>query len=158
MNNYLKTLLKDPKIPIVFDYDGVLFEARWYETRINMRGETDEILYEAMKRGENLKTAPIPFMVDWVATVPNDKFVLSHMHNEIEYDNKKRQIAEFYPSIHLENVIMATSSPDKIPHLHRILDRYGSFIYIDDNHPALIRFENHFDDRAKFFHVSSLYV
>lgn len=158
MNKYLKNLLEDVNIPVVFDYDGVLFEARWYEERINMRNETDELLLEAMKRGENLKTAPIGFMLDWVKTLKNDLFVLSFMHNDIEYSNKKRQVAEFYPSIPEGNVIMATSPENKIIHLEKIREQYGSFIYIDDNHPALMRYENHFGDECKFFHVSSLYV
>ena len=158
MNKYLKNLLEDGNIPVVFDYDGVLFEARWYEERINMRDETDELLLEAMKRGENLKTAPIGFMLDWVKNLKNDLFVLSFMHNDIEYSNKKRQVAEFYPSIPESNVIMATSPENKIIHLEKIREQYGSFIYIDDNHPALMRYENHFGDECKFFHVSSLYV
>jgi len=158
MNKYLKNLLEDGNIPVVFDYDGVLFEARWYEERINMRDETDELLLEAMKRGENLRTAPIGFMLDWVKTLKNDLFVLSFMHNDIEYSNKKRQVAEFYPSIPEGNVIMATSPENKIIHLEKIREQYGSFIYIDDNHPALMRYENHFGDECKFFHVSSLYV
>ena len=44
MNHYLKHLIKDKRIPIVFDYDGVLFEGRWYEERINMPNETEEKL------------------------------------------------------------------------------------------------------------------
>ena len=158
MNAYLKKLLENKDIPVVFDYDGVLFEARWYEERINMRDETDELLLEAMKRGENLRTAPIGFMLGWVPELKNDLYVLSFMHNDIEYANKKRQIEEFYPSIPVRNVIMATSPENKIAHLEQIRDRYGSFIYIDDNHPALMIYENHFRDECKFFHVSSLYV
>ena len=36
MNKYLEKCLKE-NMPVIFDYDGVLFEARWYEERINMR-------------------------------------------------------------------------------------------------------------------------
>ena len=158
MNKYLTGTIEDPKIPVVFDYDGVLFEARWYEERINMRNETEELLYEAMKRGENLRTAPIPFMTEWVKTLENDLYVLSYMHNDIEYSNKKKQIAQYYPRIPEKNVLMATSPENKIVHLQKILDRYGAFVYIDDNHPALMKYENHFGDECKFFHVSSLYV
>ena len=158
MNSYLKRLIEDKDIPVVFDYDGVLFEARWYEERINMRDETEELLLAAMERGENLRTAPIGFMVDWVRTLGNDLYVLSYMHNKIEYENKKKQVAEFYPEIPTEHVIMATSPEDKTVHLEKIRSKYGSFIYIDDTHPALMKYENHFGDECKFFHVSSLYV
>ena len=158
MNNYLNKLIEDNSRPVVFDYDGVLFEARWYEERINMRDETEELLLEAMKRGENLRTAPIGFMVDWVKTLKNDLYVLSYMHNEIEYSNKKKEISEFYPIIPEEHVLMATSPENKIVHLEDIREKYGSFIYIDDNHPALMKYENHFGDECKFFHVSSLYI
>ena len=105
MNNYLNKLIEDNSRPVVFDYDGVLFEARWYEERINMRDETDELLYEAMKRGENLVTAPIGFMTEWVNTLENDLYVLSFMHNDIEYANKKKEIAQFYPVIPEEHVL-----------------------------------------------------
>lgn len=158
MNSYLVELIKNKKTPVIFDYDGVLFEARWYEERINMRDETDELLYEAMKRGENLVTAPIGFMTEWVNILENDLYVLSFMHNDIEYANKKKEIAQFYPVIPEEHVLMATSPENKIVHLTKILEQYGSFIYIDDNHPALMKYENHFGDECKFFHVSSLYV
>ena len=55
MNQYLKKCIS-AGMPIIFDYDGVLFEARWYKERINMRNETEEMLIESMKRGENLRT------------------------------------------------------------------------------------------------------
>ncbi len=160
MNSYLKELVSNENTPIVFDYDGVLFEARWYEKRINMPNETDEKLLESMKKGENLKTAPIPMMVDWVKTLKNPLFVLSHMHNEIEYEFKQEQIRKYYPNIPRNHVLMATSVEDKISRLKQIKNAswYDQIIYIDDNHQALIRFENYFDDTYKFFHVSSLYV
>ena len=97
-------------------------------------------------------------MMDWVKTLKNDLYVLSYMHNEIEYSFKKEQIQKFYPTIPVENVIMASSPENKIIHLEKIREEYGSFIYIDDNHPALIKYENYFDDKCKFFHISSLYV
>ena len=158
MNSYLLKIIEDINIPIVFDYDGVLFEARWYVDRINMPGETEELLLKAMQRGENLRTEPIGFMLDWVKDLKNDLYVLSYMHNDIEYSFKKQQIKEYYPVIPVENVIMATSPENKIIHLEKVLSKYGSFVYIDDNHPALIKYENHFGDECKFFHVSSLYV
>ncbi|MBO7424108.1 MAG: hypothetical protein J6U23_00375 [Clostridiales bacterium] len=158
MNRYLMKQIENPDIPIVFDFDGVLFEARWYEDRINMRGETPESLLKAMQRGENLRTEPISFMTDFVPTLKNDKFVLSRMHNDIEYSYKKEQISRYYPCIPLENVIMATSIDNKEVYLEQIRQKYGAFIYIDDTHQALMKFENDFDDNCKFFHVSSLYV
>ncbi len=159
MNKYLEKLAKNTKNPIVFDYDGVLFEARWYKERINMPGETDELLLAAMERGENLETKPMPFMVEWVKTLENPLFVLSHMHNDLEYNFKKSQIQKYYPSIPLDRVLMAKSPEDKIRYLEKIgKDIGGNVIYIDDTHPALIKFENYFDDTYKFFHVSSLYV
>ncbi len=158
MNRYLLEIIKDPEIPVVLDYDGVLFEARWYEERINMRDETPESLLAAMQRGENLETQPIGFMVDWVKTLRNDLYILSYMHNDIEYNYKLKQTARYYPCIPPEHVLMATSIENKIDHLERIRERYGSFIYIDDTHKALMMYENHFGDECKFFHVSSLYV
>ena len=158
MNKYLIEQINKPNMPIVFDYDGVLFEARWYEDRINMRGETPESLLAAMKRGENLKTDPIGFMTEWVPGLRNDIYILSRMHNNIELNYKKQQLAKFYPSIPQENIIMAISIEDKIIHLEKIREKYGAFIYIDDDHRALMNYENHFDDDCKFFHVSSLYV
>ena len=158
MNSYLKEQISNNSTPIVFDYDGVLFEARWYKERINMRDETDELLLEAMKRGENLDTAPMPFMLEFVKTLKNDLYVLSSMHNEIEYDYKKKQIGKYYPNIPVANVIMASSIDNKIVHLEKILKEYGSFIYIDDTHAALMKYESYFTDECKFFHVSSLYV
>lgn len=158
MNSYFKELISDTKTPVVFDYDGVLFEARWYKERINMRGETPESLLAAMQRGENLRTDPIGFMTDWVASLRNDLYILSYMHNDIEYTFKKQQVAKFYPCIPVEHVLMATSIDNKIVHLEKIREKYGRFIYIDDTHKALMMYENHFGDECKFFHVSSLYV
>ena len=81
------------------------------------------------------------------------------MHNEIEYNFKKQQIQKYYPLIPSDHVLMATSVEDKINKLKQIQkDNNNTVIYIDDNHPALIKFENYFDDTYKFFHVSSLYV
>lgn len=158
MNKYLEGLIKENTRPIIFDYDGVLFEARWYKDRINMRNETEEKLLESMKCGENLYTAPIPFMIDFVKKLNSNIFVLSHMHNDIEYKAKCEQISKYYPNIVQDHILKAPSSDDKIQILEWILKEYGPFIYIDDMHPALIKFENYFCDKCKFFHVSSLYV
>ena len=158
MNAYLQKLLDEQKMPVIFDYDGVLFEARWYEHRINMPNETEERLYEAMKRGENLHTKPIPFMSTVVKNIQTDMFVLSHIHNEIEYHTKCDQVEKYYPSIPRRNVLWAKSPEDKINFMEDIRRTYGPFICIDDTHPNLIMYENHFDESCKFFHVSSLYV
>lgn len=158
MNSYLKQLVSNKALPVIFDYDGVLFEARWYHSRINMPNETEAMLEMAHKRGENLKTTPLPPVMDWVKTLDNDLYVLSHMHTDIEYDFKKQQIARYYPNISSENVIRAKSPEDKLWHLEQLKDRYSGFIYIDDNHSLLIRMENHFDNCCKFFHASSLFV
>ena len=82
MNQYLTECIgKD--MPIIFDYDGVLFEARWYRTRINMPNETDVKLLKAMEKGENLYTEPIPFMIRFVESLKNQLYVLSHIHNAL---------------------------------------------------------------------------
>lgn len=159
MNKYLEKLLIKNELPVVFDYDGVLFEARWYKETINMRDETFESLLMANMVGENLDTKPISFMKKLVKEHKgNTYYVLSHMHNYIEYDFKRNQIGKYYPNIPVSHVLMATSVDNKTEHLEIIKKMYGGFIYIDDNHPNLMRFEDHFDDSCKFFHVSSLYV
>lgn len=160
MNKCLEKCIAQ-NMPIIFDYDGVLFEARWYEDRINMRDETEEKLVAAHKKGKNLYTAPIPMMQKWVASLNNELFVLSHIHDQIEYDYKCEQIEKFYPVIPRRRIMWAKSQDDKIPFLNDIRRLGGSFIYIDDSHSALIKFENYFDeysDECKFFHVSSLFV
>ena len=83
MNRYLQELLDSGSLPVIFDYDGVLFEARWYRTRINMPDETEEKLFSAMERGENLYTSPIPFMMELVPAIRSDIFVLSQSPNII---------------------------------------------------------------------------
>lgn len=158
MNQYLQELLNSGSLPVVFDYDGVLFEARWYRTRINMPKETEEKLFAAMQRGENLYTSPIPFLMELVPAIRSDIFILSHIHNRIEYEYKCGQIARYYPVIPRENILWAHSPESKTEYMQKIRGTYGGFIYIDDTHPNLVRFENAFDDRCKFFHVSSLYV
>ena len=157
MNKLLNKLFKE-NIPIVFDYDGVLFEARWYEDRINMRNETEEKLIQAMKNGKNLETQPILHLTEMLKNIKGELFVLSYMHNDIEYNFKKKQIDKYFPMIRQENILKADSIEDKIKYLEDIREKYGKFVYIDDNHAALIMYENHFDDECKFFHVSSLYV
>jgi len=159
MNKYLEKLLDENKLPVVLDYDGVLFEARWYKERINMPNETHKKLLEAYERGENLKSDPIPSVQEIVRKYKdNTYYVLSHMHGYVEYDFKKKQIEKYYPEIPVNRVIMATSVDNKIEHLDIIQKTHGAFIYIDDTHSSLIKFENTFDETCKFFHVSSLYV
>lgn len=159
MNSYLSKLIKENKLPIVIDYDGVLFEARWYKERINMPNETEEKLIAAHKRGECLNTKVISFMQNIIRENKDNKYyVLSHMHSNEEFEFKKKQIKKYYPEIPIENVLYATSVENKIDYLKKIKEQYGAFIYIDDTHPSLIMFENYFDTDCKFFHVSSLYV
>ena len=97
-------------------------------------------------------------MMNFVKSLDNKLYVLSHMHNEIEYEFKCRQIEKYYPKIPTDRVLWVHSPEDKIRFMEDIKKKDGSFIYIDDTHPALIMFENYFDDSCKFFHVSSLYV
>lgn len=164
MNKYLESLIKKAEYPVIFDYDGVLFEARWYEDRINMSNETEERLIEAMKLGNNLYTNPIPMMKPVIQAIKADIYVLSHMHNNLEYMAKCDQIEKYYPKIPKDHILVATSPEDKIRYMEDIRDQYGGFIYIDDNHPHLMTYENYFDggecegNFCKFFHVSSLYV
>lgn len=158
MNLYLQKLLNEKYGPVIFDYDGVLFEARWYEERINMPNATEEKLKAAMLHGENLFTRPIPFMKELVNSIKTDIFVLSYMSNDIEHKNKVKEISMFYPKIPKENILRAKSPEDKIQFLDKIKQQYGKFIYIDDTMTYLQVFEDYFPSECKFFHVSSLYV
>ncbi len=159
MNRKLEKLMQSG-LPVVLDYDGVLFEARWYEDTINMRDETYESLIAAFERGENLKTEPICCMQPVVEAVKGPLYVLSHMHHEIEFAFKKKQIAEFFPKIPVDHIIWSKSGEEKIKHLKEILEKENGFVYIDDNHPNLMLFESTFWDEKNchFFHCSSLYV
>lgn len=158
MNKYLQLLLKDPDMPVIFDYDGVLFEARWYVKRINMPDATDEKLLDAMRKGDNLYTEPIPYMRNFVSYKihTNHIFVLSSTHNEIECDFRLSQIHTYFHKI--SKVMWAISIDDRIKHLQEVYDTFGKFIYIDDNYEDLIKMENHFDENCKFFHSSSIIV
>lgn len=157
MNDYLLKCI-NTGMPVVFDYDGVLFEARWYKKRINMVNETEEKLIEAHKKGKNLYTKPIPSVMEFVAGLRNEVFVLSHMHTCIEYQVKCKQLELYYPKVKQNHIYAALCIDDKIRYLKDIQKRYHSFIYIDDSYSTLIKFENYFEDTCKFFHVSSLYV
>jgi len=159
MNKYLEERLVSG-YPVVFDYDGVLFEVRWYEKTINMYNETYEKLVAAYARGENLLSKPIMSMKTVVDMVTGDKYVLSHMHHQIEHDNKKKQIAKFFPQIPVENVLRSNTAEGKIDYLEEIYKKYNGFVYIDDNHNNLMLYENYFWGRenVNFFHISSVYV
>lgn len=157
MNKYFEKLISS-EIPVIFDYDGVLFEARWYEERMNIPNETEEKLLEAVKRGECLDTTPILYMQNIVNAVKGDCFILSHIHNDIEHEFKKKQIAKYFPKIAQENILRADSPNHKMSFLREIEEKYGGFIYIDDNHDVLKKFENIFDTNCKFFHSSSMFV
>lgn len=156
-NQYLEKLI-DSGLPVVFDYDGVLFEVRWHKDRINMPNETDEKLLEEHKAGKNLYTTPIRSIQDFINSLNNRLFVLSHMHNEIEFNFKKSQIGIHYPKIPVENVICAFSTEDKKKHLKKIIDEFGEIVFINDALETLIFIENELYERCHCFHVSSLYV
>lgn len=160
MNRYLQELLKKDDIPVVFDYDGVLFEARWYVKRIGLQDGSDEALKEAMENDCSLYSEPIPYMQMFVKRKVRTKliFVLGDAHNDIEYNYKSEQLAEKYARI--KNVMWARNIDDKIKHLEAVRKRYERFIYIDDDLNALLQMERYFDDIAHcyFFHYSSLFV
>lgn len=158
MNKYLQELMKDPNTPIVFDYDGTLFEARWFVKQISIMDGSDEALLEAMKEEECLYSEPIPYMRNFVSHKTNTKnlFVMSKIHNDIEFENKTDEIHQYYPKI--SKLYWAKSLEDKIRQLESILDTYGEFIYIDDNLEDLLVMERHFKNPEKchFFHMSSI--
>lgn len=170
MNKQLKHYLHEQnKLPVVFDYDGVLFEARWYEDHINMYNETEEKLIAAFMKGENLYTEPIMSMYPILEKIRAPLYVLSHMHHQIEYDFKCKQLKKYFPIVKVENVVYAHSitfsnasqGKSKVEYLEMLYGEYGGFIYIDDSHQSLILLENHFFariDKCHFYHVSSIYV
>lgn len=168
--NYMKNgSNKYLELPIVFDYDGVLFEARWNNDTLNMKDETLDKLIEVFKRGKNLHTEPILGLYNVLKDIKGPIFVLSHMHHEIEFNHKRNQIAKYFDMIPQENIFYASSIMEdlsmvglsKIEYLEKIYRKYNGFVYIDDNHPNLMKMESYFWDRkddCHFFHVSSLYV
>ena len=160
MNKYLQELMKSSETPIVFDYDGTLFEARWFVKQISIMENTDEALLKAMEDEECLYSEPIAYMRNFVShrTNTNNLFALSHIHNVIEFEFKCEQLHTYYPK--LSKLYWAKSAEDKIKHLEEIYEKYGEFIYIDDNLENLLDFERHFNNPEKchFFHTSSIFV
>lgn len=158
MNKYLYQLIEDARLPIVSDYDGCMFEARWAGERINIPGLTDAKLVEMIQQGEGAISEPVWPMVRLFSLACTEKYVVSHMCCNAELITKVRQIEKYYPMIRPKNVLKADSPEDKIRFLEAIEKKHGGFIYIDDLLPALKMFENHFGDNCKFFHISSLFV
>lgn len=157
MNNYLKELLIDEKIPVVFDYDGVLFEMHWCEYCISTPEKDDRKMLDAMLQGKSLYTLPLAFMQKFVEKLKHPMYVLAHTFNSIEYSFKKDQIKRYYTNIGTGNVINIRNVDDKRAFLNEIVEKYGTFIYIDSDCATLIEFEKEFKD-CHFFHLSSLLV
>ena len=158
MNKELKDIIK-MGIPVVLDYDGVMFEARWGEQTIDTTdGNALNLVYQHCK-GKSLATEPIPPVQQFVESLDCPVYVLSWAQDSIEYQAKVRQIKEFYPSIPKRNVITVCNPDAKLPVLDYIYETHDGFIYIDDSLQALLRYENAYrTDKCKFFHISSLFV
>ena len=155
MNSFLKQCI-ERGLPVILDYDGVLFEARFAEFKINAIMDEPKLI-QAHREGQSLDTTPIRFMQDFVSSLTNPVFVLSHIHDDIEEENKRNLLDKYYSGLVL---IRAYSTDDKIQHLLEIATEYGGFIYIDDTLPYIAHFEEVLGDHPNcyFFHVSSLYV
>ena len=160
MNKYLKELVKDPNIPVVLDYDGTLFEARWFVRHISIFDNSPEALKKAQEEDDCLYTEPIPYMRNFVSKIIRTKnvFCCSRIHTDIEFEYKTNAIHQYYPKI--SKLYWAKSLEDKIKQLQSILDTYGVFIYIDDNLEDLLVMERHFKhpEKCHFFHMSSIMV
>jgi len=154
MNYFLKKCIAEGW-PVVCDYDGVLFEARFEYIRVGACNNDEEIRIKHAQ-GLWLITTPIGFMINLLKDLSNPKFVLSHIHTDIEEQTKIKQLNKYYNGIPL---LRANSVEEKIKYLQDIYDKYGGFIYIDDTLPYIQIFENALtEDTMHFFHVSSLYV
>ena len=160
MNNYLKTLINsNPNIPIGFNCDGTLFEARWMVKRITIEDDSEEALLDVMSKTDFLYTEPIPFMKKFVSYQihSNNVFVISEIHNNVEFEHKTRELHQHYRRI--SRLFWAKSMEDKIKHLDAILKDDGEFIYIDGDLKEIIALERHFNNpNCYFFHSSSLIV
>ena len=154
MNKYLQECI-NKGLPIICDYDGVLFEARFGYNKV-MASDDDNEIIEAHKQGIGLNTNPIPFMINFLSKIDNPKICLSHIHTDIEEQNKIDQLAKYYGGIKL---LRANSVDEKIGYLLGIYQKCGGFVYIDDTLPYIQKFEKALGfENANFFHVSSLYV
>lgn len=154
MNSFLLKCIEQG-LPVVLDYDGVMFEARWDYDTINVVLDDDKLL-ELNKNGLGVITAPIPFVIDWINTLKNPVFCLSHIKNDYEEATKDKQIKQYCPKVKL---IRAHHVDEKLGVLANICSQYGGFVYVDDTLPYVAHFESVFDNpNGHFFHVSSLYV
>lgn len=154
MNKYLQECIHKG-YPVICDYDGVLFEARFGTNKVLACDDDDEIR-KMHAQGIGLNTSPIPFMINFLKKIDNPKMCLSHIHTDIEEENKKQQLAKYYDGITL---LRANSVDEKIEYLLTIYNKYGGFIYIDDTLPYIQKFEKVLTyENANFFHVSSLFA
>lgn len=155
MNKELKNAIK-AEIPVVLDYDGVMFEARWGKQTIDT--PDGKATYQHCK-GEYLTTAPIPIVQQFVKSLDCPVYVLSCVQDSIEHKEKVYQTSMNYPSIPERNVITVCSSDAKPQVLEYLYETYGGFVYIDDSLDDLLKYESMYkSDECKFFHVSSLFA
>lgn len=155
MNKELKNAIK-AEIPVVLDYDGVMFEARWGKQTIDT--PDGKATYQHCK-GEYLTTAPLPPVQQFVESLDCPVYVLSCVQDSIEHREKIWQIRENYPSITEDNVITVCNSDAKLQVLDYLYETYGGFVYIDDSLDNLLKYEAAYkNDKCKFFHVSSLFA
>jgi hypothetical protein len=157
MNLYLKELLKNPNIPLVCDYDGTLFEGRWFTRQISLFDMTESKLIEAMENEECLYSEPVNYMQNFLQQYGwgRPTYSLGYIHCDIDFGYKTGQIREYYPTI--GRIIWAKTIDDKIMQLQAMLKQYGEFIYIDDSLDDLMYMEGIFkNSNCHFFHISSV--
>ena len=158
MNLYLKELLKNPNIPLVCDYDGTLFEGRWFTRQISLFDMTESKLKEAIENEECLYYEPVNFMQNFLQQYGwgRQTYVLGYIHCDIDLKYKTGQVREYYPTI--GRIIWAKTIDDKIMQLQAMLKQYGEFIYIDDSLDDLMYMEGIFKNpnSCHFFHISSV--
>lgn len=158
MNLYLTELLKNYNIPLALDYDGTLFEGRWFTRQINLFDPTPSKLQEAMENEQCLYSEPVNYMQNFLQKYGwgRQTFVLGYIQGDIDFEFKNGQIREFYPTI--RRIIWAKTIDDKIRQLEAMLNQYGEFIYIDDSLDDLMYMESVFKNPncCHFFHISSV--
>ncbi len=155
MNKELKNSIQTD-IPVVLDYDGVMFEARWGKQTIDT--PDGKATYQHC-RGAYLATAPLPPVQQFVESLDCPVYVLSCAQDSIEHKEKVWQTRVQYPSILEKNVITVCNSDAKLQVLDHIYETYGGFVYIDDSLDSLLKYEATYkNDKCKFFHVSSLFA
>lgn len=155
MNKELRNAIK-PEIPVVLDYDGVMFEARWGKQTIDT--PDGKATYQHCK-GKYLTTAPLPLVQQFVESLDCPVYALTCVQDSIEHQEKIWQTRANYPSI-LEKNVIAVCNPDvKLQVLDYLYETYGGFVYIDDSLDSLLKYEAAYkNDKCKFFHVSSLFA